>query len=172
MPNSDLINKLYKIPDNVTNKVKHMLAIIHTNDKQAKGVKRAKDLVDNKKISYGQMKRLKSYFDSYKGDGKDDEYKLIGGKVTRKWVDNALKTDRESIKTNKKVKMDGGMENQFIKTHEKDNENTNVTASNGGMIDVAKSMDSRAIMHNSAVYKESYNKEIKTIKYLIEYLSK
>ena len=172
MPNSDLINKLYKVPDKVVNKIKHMLATINVNDEHAKGLKRAKDMIESKKISYGQMKRLKNYFDSYKGDGSDDEYKLIGGKITRKWIDDVLGHDRETIKTNKKVKMDGGMENQFLKTHEKDNENTNVMASNGGMIDINKSMSSKSIMHNSAIYKENYNKEINSIKYLIEYLSK
>ena len=172
MPNSDLINKGYKVPDKVVNKINHALATINTNDKQAKGLQRAKDIVNSKRISYGQMKRLKNYFDSYTGDGYDDEYKLIGGLLTKKWVNDSLGNDRESIKTNKKVKMDGGMENQFLRPHEKDNNNTNVMASNGGMIDINKSAKSNSIMNNSAIYKESYNNEVKTIKYLIEYLSK
>lgn len=172
MPNSDLINKLYKVPDKVINRINHMLATLNVSDEQAKGLKRAKDIVDSKKITYGQMKRIKHYFDGYKGDGMDDEYKLIGGKVTKMWIDKALGDDRESIKTNKKAKMEGGMENQFLKKHEKDNNNTNVMAANGGMIDVNKSMKSGAIMHNSAVYQENYNKEINSIRYLIEYMSK
>lgn len=172
MPNSDLKNKLYKIPDKVVNRIKHMLATMNVNDEHAKGLKRSKDMIEAKKISYSQMKRLKNYFDSYQGDERDDEFKLVGGNLTKKWIDSALKDDRDSIKTSKKVKMDGGMENQFLKTHEKDNENTNITASKGGMIDIAKSSKSNSIMHNSAVYQENYNKEIDSIKYLIEYLNK
>ena len=168
MPNKDLQNKTFKVPSKVKNRINRQLNRMNTDDKHAKGVKRAKDIISNDNISYGQMKRLKNYFDTYSGDGKDEEFNLIGGSVTRKWVNDELGKSRESIKKLKKSKMDGGMENQFIKPHTKDNENTNVTKSNGGMIDIGKSSSMRSIMANSAVYKE----EIKTIKYLIEYMLK
>lgn len=172
MPNSDLKDKFYKIPDKVISRISQMLSRLKINDEHAKGLKRAKDMVDNKKISYSQMKRIKNYFDTYEGDGNDDEYRLIGGLVTKEWINNALGQDRESIKTQKKAKMDGGLENQFLKTHEKDNDNTNLGKSNGGMIDIKSTGTLRGIMSGDAVYKENYNKEIGTIKYLIEYMNK
>ena len=172
MPNQDLRHKSYKISDKVINRINQMLAKIKINDVQAKGVKRAQDMVDSKIISYGQMNRLKNYFDTYEGNGEDDEYKLIGGIITKKWIESTLEHDKETIKQNKTVRKDGGMENQFIKTHEKDVDNANPTKSNGGMIDAKKSFKSKNIMANDAIYQENYNKEMDSIKYLMEYLTK
>jgi len=176
MANSELKDKYFKIPLNVYNKINQQLKRINTQDKQAKGVKRAKDIVDAKKISYSQMKRLKNYFDGYSGDGKDDEFNLIGGDVTKQWVDKTLTHNRDGIKQGKKIRKDGGMENQFLKTHEKDNANSDPTDARGGLIDIAQSSKMDRIMGNDAIYKTSdksnYNEEIKTIKYLIEYMSK
>jgi hypothetical protein len=178
MPNSKLQDKYFKVPDNVFNIIKRMLTQINSTDGQAKGLKRANDMVSDRKISYSQMKRLKNYFDSYEGDGNDDEYKLIGGKATRIWVDKTLGHDRDSIKHGKKVRKDAGEQNQFIKTHTKDKDNSDPTDPNGGMVDITKSSKMRNIMANDAIYKssdrksEAYNKEIDSMKYLIEYMSK
>jgi len=168
MPNSSLENKSFKIPSKVRNRINRQLNRINSDDNQAKGLKRAKDIANGETISYAQIKRLKNYFDTYSGDGQDDEFNLIGGSVTKKWVNDELGQNRESIKKVKKANMDGGLENQFIKPHTKDNDNTNVTKADGGMIDIRKSSSMRSIMANSAVY----NEEIKTIKYLIEYITK
>lgn len=178
MPNSKLENKSFKVPFKVINIIKRELNSSNTDDKQAKGIKRATDIINNGKISYQQMKGLKNYFDSYKGDATDDEYKVIGGKVTSKWVDGELGQSRESIKKLKKAEMEGGKENAFLKTHEKDNANANPTNPYGGMIDVTKGSMMDKVMSGDEVYKsssqknESYNKEIETIKYLIEYMNK
>tara|TARA_R110000796_G_scaffold63162_2_gene145627 strand:+ start:3046 stop:3567 length:522 start_codon:yes stop_codon:yes gene_type:complete len=172
MPNSKLKDKIYPVPFKVIKRITNSLSRIKVDTGQDKGYKRAKDIVDSGKISEPQMKRLKNYFDSYEGDGKDNEFMLIGGGVTRKWVNDTLGHDRESIKKVKTIKKDSGLENQFIRTHEKDNNNKNVGKANGGMIDIKKSSNSKNIMANDAIYKENYNKEIKNIKYLIEYLSK
>ena len=172
MPNKDLKHKNYKIPDRIVNRIKHMIAKLKITDLQAKGLKRAQDMVDSKIISYSEMNRLKNYFDTYEGNGMDDEYKLIGGEMAKKWLENSLEHDKETIKKNKTVRKDGGMENQFIKTHEKDVDNANPTKSNLGMIDVKKSFKNKNIMANDAIYQENYNKEIGSMKYLIEYMSK
>lgn len=172
MPNSSLQDKSYKVPDKVFNRINRALNSINIDDEHAKGVKRAKDLVKDRIVSYAQMKRLKNYFDSYQGDGTDDEYKLVGGKITKDWVDKTLKANRDSIHQSKKAMMDAGMENQFIKTHEKDRDNANPTNPHGGFARVDKSGKMRNIMANDTIYQENYNKEIESIKYLIEYMNK
>jgi len=169
---NNLNHKYFNVSDKVANKINHMLRITNVNDKQAKGLNRAQDMVTDKKISYGQMKRLKNYFDTYEGDGTDEEFKLIGGALTRKWVLDSLAQDRESIKKIKKSRMDAGEENQFLKTHTKDNDNANPTKPNGGMIDVKNSFSKDRIMSGDAIYQEQYNKKIDSIKYLMEYMSK
>jgi len=175
MANSKLTNKFYRIPDDVHNKIVNQLNKINFSEDE-KGVKRAKDIINNKEISYGQMTRLKNYFDNYEGDMSDNEFKIIGGNITKKWVNNELFKDTESIRRIKKSKMDSGMENQFLSPHKKDNDNTNPTDPKGGLIDIKKSSKLRNIMANDAIYKTSesktYNEEIKNIKYLIEYLNR
>tara|TARA_R110000851_G_scaffold158676_2_gene301738 strand:+ start:2643 stop:3188 length:546 start_codon:yes stop_codon:yes gene_type:complete len=178
MANSKLQDKIFKVPDKVFNKVNQMLNKINVDDKQAKGLRRAKDIVNDRNVTYSNMKRLKNYFDNYSGDGSDNEFNLIGGKITRKWVDETLGQDRESIKKIKKTKKDGGLENQFLKTHEKDSDNTNPTNPNSGMVDITKGSTLNNIMTGDVIYKssdnkqEAYNKEINSIKYLIEYMNK
>lgn len=178
MPNSSLQGKVYKVPDKVFNRINAMLRTINIDDKHSKGYKRAKDIVADRKISYGQMNRLKNYFETYEGDGTDNEFKLIGGDLTKKWVNDTLGQDTESIKKQKKAKMDVGMENQFIKPHTKDNDNADPTDPNGGMIDITKGSAMQNIMTGEAIYKtsdrtnEAYEKEIQSIRYLIEYMNK
>jgi len=178
MPNSKLKNKVYKVPDKVFNKINQALKMVDVNNKQVKGYKRANDIISNREVSYSQMNRLKNYFTNYKGNGNDDEFKLIGGKTTERWVEDELDKDTENIKKIKKAKMDGGMENQFIRPHTKDKDNHDPTDPNGGIPDITKGSTLHNIMTNDVVYKtsdrsnESYNKEIQTIKYLIEYMNK
>jgi hypothetical protein len=121
---------------------------------------------------------LKNYFDNYEGDGLDDEYRLLGGITTKKWLEKSdLETEKESIAKVKDSKMAAGTENTHQKSgYTKDNDNANPTGAKGGMIDVKNSFKNRNIMANDAIYKsstnENYNNEINSIKYLIEYLNK
>lgn len=63
--------------------------------------------------------------------------------------------------------------NAFIDTHEKDKDNANPTKV-GGLADMKvrgkHSKVSDQIENNRVQYYESYNKEIKDMKYLIEYM--
>lgn len=178
MPNSNLQDKYFKVPDKVFNKINQALRTITTNDGQAKGLKRAKDLISDRKVSYLQMKRLKNYFDTYQGDGSDNEYKLIGGKITKFWVDKTLSSNRDSIEAQKDARMAAGEENTHIRTHTKDKDNANPTNPNSGMVDITKGKISDKILRGDEIYKssdkktEAYNKEIQSIKYLIEYMTK
>jgi hypothetical protein len=176
MANSSLENKIYKVPMKVTNRIKSMINKITVTDAHAKGISKANEIVKDGQLTYPQMKALKTYFDNYVGKGLDDEYKILGGQLTSKWVDDTLGQDRDSIKTIKNTKKEGGIKNAFLKKHTKDNDNANPTGAKGGMIDVSKSLDSRNIMANTAVYQssanEEYNKEIDSMRYLIEYMNK
>lgn len=174
MPNKQLEDRSYKIPDKVINRVSQMINKLEGSDKQAKGLQRAKEMVEKRVISYSHMNRLKNYFDSYEGDGTDDEYKLVGGEVAKKWLEKSdLETEKDSLSKIKKAKMDAGIENTHHKDgYTRDRDNANPTKANGGMIDAKNSFKSKNIMSNDAIYQEGYNKEIDSIKYLMEYLNK
>jgi succinate dehydrogenase/fumarate reductase-like Fe-S protein len=64
MPNNQLQNKTYTVPDKVFNRINQMLKQIKVSDDQTKGFKRAKDIVSDRQVSYSQMNRLKNYFDN------------------------------------------------------------------------------------------------------------
>jgi len=164
MANSDLENKFFTPPDNVLHKIESAMAKIDLSKKDIKGFRRGKEILSKKKVSYSQMKRIKNFFDNYEGDGFDDEFKLIGGKLTQKWVNNALESKRGDIHDYKETKMDAGAENQFIRNHEKDPDNANPTGV--GLVNIHKGTNLKNIMNNRTVYEET-----NSINKLIEFLN-
>jgi len=191
MPNKALKSRIYKIPDKVITRINQMINKLKISDGQAKGLQRAQNMVNDRKLTYLQMNKLKHYFENYKGDGNDDEFKLLGGKLGKKWImDSDLEHDKDSEAKSKDAKMAAGMKNTHQKAKkgvESANPRINSTGSHGGEIDI-KNMDSKNIMDNSAIYKSStnksmdsknkvainqgYKKEIGSMLYLIEYMNK
>jgi hypothetical protein len=145
MPNSKLENKIYNVPET------HQKFLGAT-------------------ISYPNLKMTKTRLNQAKKDGNLDEFNKKGGEQILSWVEETLKSDRNSIYSVKKTGMDAGRENQFIKKHTKDKDNANPTAV-GGLPKINKGNISRKIMSNKEVYNESINTEINKIKYLMEYMN-
>jgi hypothetical protein len=145
MANSKLINKEYNVPE-------HLHQFLGAN------------------ISYSNLKMTKTRLNKLKNSNNLDEFRKKGGDETLKWIDDTLTIDRNAIKSVKKIGMDTGRENQFIKKHEKDRDNANPTAV-GGLPKINKGNISRKIMQNKEVYNESINTEIQEIRYLIEYMN-
>ena len=110
------------------------------------------------------MKRIKNFFDVYEGDETDSEYVLNGGERMKNWVNNALKIAREAIYNVKKAKQRGGMENAFIKPHEKD---TTKNPTKVRMARIDKSSSANNLENDKVVY-ESLDR----IKNLINYKTK
>ena len=98
------------------------------------------------------------------------EFNSLGGDNRLREVENLVKTNQDANKMQKKVGMDAGRENQFIKTHEKDRDNANSTAI-GGLPKMTSGSINKKIMTNKEVYNENLSKEISFIKYLIEYMN-
>ena len=145
MANSELVGKYYPVPE-------HLQQFL------------------GPKISYPNLKMTKSRLEKAKNGQNIEEFNKKGGENALKWANETLKKDRDTIHNKKKIGMDAGRENQFIKTHEKDKDNANPTAV-GGLPKITKGNVSRKIMTNKEVYNESLTKEIKDIIYLIEYMN-
>jgi RPA family protein len=121
--NSELHGKYWTCPEYVINALKTAVdryESLNKNDKNSEGYKRAKGILNNNLIEYSQMKRIKNWFDTFEGDHSDMEYRLNGGKTMHNWVDSTLNRETEAIKAPKKIKMETGLSNQFIKSHNKD----------------------------------------------------
>lgn len=166
MANSTLEDKYFKVSEKMLKTLKSNLE--KYSEENPAGSKRARNLITNQKASYQEMKRIKNYFDSYEGDGTDVEYKLNGGDIGKNWVESSLEQARETIDSAKRVRMDGGEENQFKKTHEKDRDNANPTGV--GMVKIYKGSKMRNIMNNTTTYESTIKEEVNKIKSLIKHL--
>lgn len=162
MANSKLEGRYFTPPNDVIQKLESGISKYDLDSRQ-KGFARARNIVKSKRVSYEQLKMIKSYFDSYDGDKTDLEFKLNGGSTMKNWANEALKTGRDVIELEKKVRTDAGEENQFKKTHEKDRAKNPTKV---GMVKIHKGSKLRNIMANDTIYEA----EMKTIKYLINYL--
>jgi hypothetical protein len=88
-------------------------------DENTEGFNRNKELQTQKFIDYKQLKRIKNFFDNFKGNHNDPSFILNGGVLIKNWVNDELRKMREYGHLTKRNKMDAGMQNSFIKPHEK-----------------------------------------------------
>ena len=117
--NKQLYDKKIEFPKDKREHLKKCFNSIKNADKNSEGYKRNQELQTKKFIGYPQLKRIKNFFDRFKGNHKEPEFILNGGVEMKNWVNNELRRLREFGHMNKKNKMEAGMENQFIKPHEK-----------------------------------------------------
>jgi hypothetical protein len=116
--NSNLYDKIVSLPESL---VTHLTDSFNSveGDSNVEGFNRNQELRDSKQVTYQQIKRIKNWFDGYTGNKEDAPFILNGGDRMNQWCDEVLRVWRESDKSGKKTKMDAGMQNQFIDSHEK-----------------------------------------------------
>ena len=117
--NKDLYHRKAKLPDTLKTHLQKSFEMVE-GDGNTEGYNRNKELRETGVVGYPVLKRIKNWFDSYQGDGKDAPFILNGGERMQKWCDHVLDHWRSTLEQGKEVKMNTGMENQFIDNHEKD----------------------------------------------------
>jgi len=141
--NQDLKNDEYVIPDELKSTLKSRLASM---DKSNKGYSRCSNLLDNGNVTYSQAKKFKHEMEN-ELEGVD--YENVGGDDMLSFLDVSLSGRRNSVKGGKKNRMNSGMENQFLKTHTKDNSKNPTRVRK---VKVATKSDD--IMNNRAIYED------------------
>lgn len=124
--NKDLYNSAkgeIEFPSTMRNHMKKCFHMVKNADENTEGFNRNQELQNKKFIEYKQLKRIKNFFDNFKGNQNESSFILNGGVEMKNWVNNELRKMRDYTKMTKKNKMDAGMMNQFIKPHEKKNFN-------------------------------------------------
>lgn len=124
--NSKLKGKYFIIPYGV---MKHLKSTLSSN-KESSGkeyYEHLSNMISNGKIPYGDMKKIKSFFDNYQGDENSIEFILNGGNIMRNWVNMTLNSAVNNIKNIKYAEKEAGIENAFIKPHEKNRQTKNST---------------------------------------------
>lgn len=116
--NKDLYNKKVKIPDEIREHMRNSFNSV-TSETNDEGHKRNKELQNSQEITYQQLKRIKNFFDGFKGDIQEKSYILNGGDYMKNWVNETLRFLRDDIYNTKKNKSEAGLTNQFNQTHEK-----------------------------------------------------
>jgi len=141
MPNLDMNNKKYPVP------------------------KKFKKLIGDE-ISGNNMTTKISRLRKKENKSKEEEELL-------EYLQKEYENIADSIYNKKKIQMNLGRENAFKKTHTKEKHNKNVTKI-GGMAKLTSSgkhtKSSDQVANNRVQYYESFDKEIKDMIYLIEYM--
>ena len=117
--NKDLYDQIIEFPKDKQEHMKKCFVKANCNDETTEGFKRNKELQNKNFITYKQLKRIKNFFDNFKGNQNEIPFILNGGVMMKNWVNDTLRKMRSGIDMTKRNKMETGMQNQYIKPHEK-----------------------------------------------------
>ena len=97
--NKDLKGRVFNVPQDILDKINH--TITGLNGQNVRGIQRAKKLLQDKSVKYGQLKRI--IHDIQNIDKVNDRVKfdLCGGELMEKWAMTHLQGERDLIKGNK-----------------------------------------------------------------------
>ena len=123
--NSELKSRIFDIPQDILDKINH--TIVGLNGEHTHGVNRAKKLLVDKKVKYGQLKRI--IHDIKNTDKVVDKvkYDLCGGDLMEKWANQFLKGERDLVSNKKDSRkraddiggITGERKNSHLKKHTK-----------------------------------------------------
>jgi hypothetical protein len=123
--NKELEGKIFDIPQHVLNKINH--TIVGLNGEHYDGLNRAKRLLSDKKVKYGQLKRIIHDFQTMDKIKESRRYDLYGGVEMERWALQFLKGERDLISGRKDSRqqadniggIDGERANSHLKKHTK-----------------------------------------------------
>ena len=114
MANSKLQGKYYKLPEHLT---QHFSTVLTNYEKSGgkkteQGYQRLSHFIDNKKISYENLKKIKNFFDKFENinaaiqQGSETEFKLTGGSKFKNWINDVLNNERTNVEKTAEVNKD------------------------------------------------------------------
>ena len=122
MANSSLQGYSWDIPEELHSHLRRTMNA-YKGDKNVEGYKRLEGLINEPKVSYEQLKRIKNFFDGHTTSNtdhmddkkQDTQFILNGGRKMRDWVNGTLNSARQGVESPKKAKHSIGMTNQYQK---------------------------------------------------------
>jgi hypothetical protein len=120
--NKDLYNKpkgQIEFPKEKREHMKICFQKVQGADENTEGFNRNQELQGQSFIDYKQLKRIKNFFDNFKGNQNEASFILNGGALMKNWVEDELRKMRDYNKMTNTNKMNTGMQNQFIDPHQK-----------------------------------------------------
>lgn len=100
--NKQLKGRIFDIPQDILNKINHVVNGL--NGEHAQGLNRAKRLLLDKKVKYGQLKRIIHDLKTIDKTKERLKYDLCGGELMEIWGQKFLQGERDIIKGRKESK--------------------------------------------------------------------
>lgn len=97
--NSDLKDRVFNVPQNILDSINK--AISSLNGEYVHGIDRAKKILNDKTVTYGQLKRI--IHDINGMDKESVKYHLCGGDLMERWSNQHLTGERTQVKNNKRM---------------------------------------------------------------------
>lgn len=123
--NKELKHRIFDIPQNILDKINH--TVVGLNGEHVNGVQRAKKLLNDKKVKYGQLKRIIHDIQNMDKINNRIRYDLSGGELMERWAKQFLQGERDLISNRKDGRkraddiggMTGDRKNSHLKKHTK-----------------------------------------------------
>lgn len=88
------------IPKEIKQHLKNSFAQAKGADQNTEGFRRNQELQGQEKITYKQLKRIKNFFDTFKGKPTELPFILNGGIMVKNWVNTTLSNMRNNTQNN------------------------------------------------------------------------
>lgn len=123
--NKDLKGRSFNVPQDILDKINH--TITGLNGENVRGIQRAKKLLQDKSVKYGQLKRIIYDIKNMDKVTEKVKYDLCGGELMEKWANTHLQGERDLISNVKDAKkradeiggLTGERKNSHLKSHSK-----------------------------------------------------
>ena len=123
--NKELKSRIFDIPQNILDKINHTM--VGLNGEHVNGIQRAKKLLNDKKVKYGQLKRIIHDLQNMDKINDKIKYDLAGGDLMEKWSKQFLQGERDLISNRKDGRkqadeiggLTGDRKNSHLKKHTK-----------------------------------------------------
>lgn len=123
--NKELKLRVFDVPQNILDKINH--TVTGLNGEHFHGLNRAKKLLSDKKVKYGQLKRIIHDLQNIDKINDRVRYDLYGGDLMQKWAEQHLKGERDLVSNKKDGRkqadeiggITGERKNSHLKSHTK-----------------------------------------------------
>jgi len=123
--NKELKHRIFDIPQDILDKINH--TVVGLNGEHVNGIQRAKKLLNDKKVKYGQLKRIIHDIQNMDKINNRVKYDLSGGELMERWAKQFLQGERDLISNRKdsrkraddKGGLTGDRKNSHLKKHTK-----------------------------------------------------
>lgn len=123
--NKELKDRIFEVPIDILKQINHTIAGL--NGVHAYGIDRAKTILNDKTVTYGQLKRIIHDINNMDKVRDKIKYDLCGGQLMETWANQFLTGERDLIKNRKETKkksneissMTGERKNAYLKKHTK-----------------------------------------------------